>query len=180
MQPIIWKVDFKDGSSALEFDGNGKETVFTEIIDRKSDFTYIGLIDQVNKLVYSINLQNGELILNGLPVDVGKEVDGRTYNFTYLPGVKYAEGVIQYKCSNPITAGINCTASAATYNIGYKVEIPDFKFTRNNKGVINEYQVLWFQPMICVNAKTFRVSVTTTLTIKIKDNNSNFETVVRL
>ena len=177
MQPIIWKVQYNDGTQSVEFDENNIETSFTKILPRKSEFTHIALLDTVNKIKYTINLKNGEFIFNGLPINIGKEIDGRTFNFSNISGVKYNEGVIQYKCSNPVTVGNNTSVTAATYNIGYKIELSDFKYERYSKKGITWYYVTHCQPMISIDARTMKATVTITLTVKIVDPKGNEKTV---
>jgi len=167
MQPVIWRVQYNDGSQVSEFDDKGKETVFTEVLQKKGDFAYIALIDTINKFTYSIDLKTGEFVLNGMPINWGKEIDGNTYNFTNMP-IKYNEGVIQYKCSNPVVLGQkNSQVTAATYNIGYKVEIPDFKYPRFTKPHPTMYQIMYFQPMVSLNARTMKPTITLTMTAKV-------------
>ena len=125
MYPVTWKVMFNNGTITEEF-SEGKETNFgsKEFLSQKSNFKSISLIDHRNNNEYVVNLENGTILIGNLVIEPAKELDGRTYSIANLP-VKYNEGVIQFKLSQPVAVGVNCTPGPAAYNIGYKIKLPD-------------------------------------------------------
>jgi len=173
MQPIIWCVEFKDGKKVLEFEDVNKENSFIQLLPRKNDFKLIALLDVKNNLKYVIDLKTGEFILNGLAISMSKNLDGRQHYFTNLPNVNYAEGVIQYKCSEPMTIGVNATAVAATYNIGYKIPWNFEYWVRDDKQAVTKHCITHVQAMITVDANTLRVGVSSAFTARITDPNGN-------
>ncbi len=165
MQQVIWVVQFKDGSHVEEISANGKETVFSgDFLARKKDFAFIGLKDLANKLQYSIDLTTGELILNGQAFSPAKELEGRSYKVTNL-GIDYALGAIQYKVSKPMNMGQSNQAEPASFNIGYKANLPkDFLKHERGEGVIS-YDVV--QVLLTVDADTLRPCMSMTFLAKI-------------
>lgn len=170
MQPIIWMVQFNDNSVVKEVDENGIETIFNEeILKRRLEFRYIGLIDLVNSLTYSIDLQNGKFILRGQAFGIAKEVDGRVYDVTSVPNLNYRNGVIQFKCSKPmwILHGqtLPTSVSPAAYNIGYKIDLPE-SFCTYKKGS-KIVSIIKCQALLSVNADTFQPTISSSFTTKI-------------
>lgn len=172
MQPVIWIVQLNDGSVIQEFDKDGKETVFNEdVLKRRNDFRYIGLVDVVNDLSYSIDLQNGKFILRGQAFGVGKELDGRVYDVTSVPNLDFRSGVIQFKCSKPmlILAGkqLPDKASPATFNVGYKVDLPDrFCAFRKGNSVVN---IVKCQALLSIDSESLCPSLAFTFLAKMID-----------
>jgi hypothetical protein len=186
MQPVTWSAAFTDGSRAYEFDPKtGKETIFTEVLPRKGDMILLNLaVGQPGNCsgTYTIDLRTGEVILCGQIVHPAKEIDGRLFRLTNLP-VKYAEGVIQFKCSCPIIVGVTKQVIAATYNIGYKVALPPgyITYTRCYKGVPHSVvEVTHAQPLISIDAETFQASLSVSATVKITNLATKEETLVRI
>lgn len=171
MQSVIWVVQFRDGSQVKEIDESGKETVFAgDFLSRRSEFQFLGLRDLVNNLQYSVNLSTGELILNGQAFYPAKELDGRLYRVSHL-GLDYAAGCVQYKVSKPITIGENGQVHAESYNIGYKVKLPDgFRQHRRDGRSISYDHV---QVMLSIDADSFQPSIGITFTEKIVYDNGS-------
>ncbi|MCK9279287.1 MAG: hypothetical protein M0P71_01475 [Melioribacteraceae bacterium] len=177
-QHVIWILEKHDGSQIMEIDNNGKETIFSKelLLKEKGNIKFACLKDLQNNILYTINLITGELILNGFPINVGKEVEGRVINLCGLPDTNYFEGLIQYKESFPVPYGPPVVAIPKSFNIGYKVDIPDHicNFWKNDKFVtIKKIMVL-----ISVDSISLRACISTTFTANIK-NNDGSETTVR-
>ena len=165
MQPVIWIVQYNDGTVIREFEEDGRETVFNDdVLSKKKDFRYIGLVDIPNDMSYSIDLQTGKLILRGQAFGVAKEVDGRVFDYTNLTGLDFTSGVIQFKCSKPLDVLVGKrmpdTVFPASYNIGYKVDLPrDFCAYRAGKSVI---RIIKCQTLISIDADSLRPCVSST------------------
>ena len=164
MQPVIWVVQYKDGSRIEEIDANGKETVFSgDFLLRKQEFDHIGLIDRVNNLQYAINLNTGEVIISGQAFSPAKEIDGRVFPVTNL-AVDYRDGVIQYKVSKPINFGSTEQVMPASFNIGYKVNLPE-KFLMHRVGECTaSYDMV--QVILSIDADKGTPSLATTFLMK--------------
>ena len=175
MQQVIWCIKYKDGSQVYEFEQDGKENSFLKNLERKNEFEAIGLIDTVNNFKYVIDLKTGEFILNGLPVSLSKNIDGRNYYFTNLLNANYTEGVIHYKCSVDMPMG--GVVKPATFNIGYKIPWGMKYFIQNNQGEVFDICITHVQPMITVDAKTLKVGISTLMTSTATDKNGNVKTV---
>lgn len=168
-QPIIWAVQFNDGTIVREIGQDGEETVFdTEFLKRKSEFRYIALLDVVNDLKYSIDLDTGKFILRGQNFGVSKEIDGRVYDITTADGIDFRSGVIQFKWSKPMVlrAGISepIKASPRMFNIGYKVDIPE-KFCTYKRGE-GMATIVKCQALLSIDSDTLQPSISTTWTTK--------------
>lgn len=131
-QPVIWVTNNLDGTRYIEIDENGKETLMDSdfLKEHKHEFSHIGLIDVINNLKYAINLNNGKLILNGQEFGVSKEHRGIKYYVSGRDDIDYRGGVIQYKCSKPMYVnaallGVPIQSEIRTFNIGYKVDLPE-------------------------------------------------------
>lgn len=187
MQPVTWNVCFSDGSHVFEFDPKtGKETIFTEVLPRKQDIVSIQLVASLGQGQHigswTINLRTGEFMSGGQTLHPSKEIDGRLFRLTNLP-VKYAEGIIQFKCSCPIVVGVTKQVIAATYNIGYKVALPPgyITYTRCYKGVPHSVvEVTHAQPLVSIDAETFQASLSVSATVKITNLATREETLVRI
>lgn len=168
MQPVVWVVRFKDGQTVFEFDDSGNESSFNALMPRKVDFEAIFFLDKLNSRKYLINLLTGEFFINGLPIGLSKNLDGRQHYFCNLPGVNYAEGVIQYKCSNPVSPG-DRNISAATYNIGYKIPW-NLEFWHDDaEGRTVKNYITHVQAMITIDAKTLKPGLSTLFTCQSVD-----------
>jgi hypothetical protein len=164
VQPIQWVVQFKDGTQVMEFSPDGTETIFTEILERKSELIYLALEDKGNGIVYSINLENGAFILGGPEVFVSKEVDGRV--FSIPESCNFADGVIQFKCAKPMApSGIPTQAEARTYNIGYKVDLPE-NFFRGKYGD-GYIRIVKCQALLSIDAESLKPTMSSTFTMEI-------------
>lgn len=177
-QHVIWILERHDGSQIMEFDNSGNETVFSqELLQReKLNIKFACLRDLQNNINYTINLITGELILNGMPINLGKEVDGRVINLCGLPDTDYAGGLIQYKESFPIPYGPPVIAVPKNFNIGYKVNVPEHicNFWKNDRFVtIKKMMVL-----LSLDSISLRACVSTTFTASMKSNDGS-ETTFR-
>jgi hypothetical protein len=169
-QPVVWVVQFNDGTQKMEVDEKGNETLFTdeEVLKKKKDFHYIGLKDLVNGITYSIDLHNGKFILRGQNFSISKEVDGRIY--TMPTEVDFADGVIQFKCSKPMKIlfgkPLPTKASPQTFNIGYKVPLPEgFCSFRKGESIVT---ITHCQAMLSIDADSMEPSISATWTGKME------------
>lgn len=178
MQPVIWVVQFKDRSQIREIDENGVETVFNEqLLARKSEFAFIGLLDLVNNVKYSINLLNGRLVLGGQEYSPCKEVGGRIFKVSEIPKMVYNEGVIQYKVSKPVFLDpLNpepVQSAPAMFNIGYKAQLPDDFLSFKYRDGVLKYSMC--QVLLSIDADTMNPSISTTFTSTITKPDGSVE-----
>ena len=189
-QPVIWMVQFNDGKRIQEISPDGKEIVFDgDFLKQKNDFRYIGLIDVINDLAYSIDLENGCFILRNQNFHISRELDGRIHKVSGRDDVDYRSGVIQFKCTLPMD--IKFTSSyhnaqlklpqskpeVATFNIGYKVGLSeDFCVYKKGNDI---FSIVRCQALLSIDAKTLQPSISTTFGAKIKMENGN-EVMVKL
>lgn len=165
MQSVIWIIKFRDGSFTREFDENEKETVLSrKLLEGKLDFDSIGLLDRVNKRSYCIDLSSGEISLDGKLVNPAKEMEGRIFSIANLPGVDYRSGVIQYKVSNPMFINSGAPVTPESFNIGYKIKLPDNFMPHRRNGGSASYDGA--QVILSVNSRTLTPSVAITFTAK--------------
>jgi len=163
-QNVIWYAQFKDGSIIKEYDDNGKETLFTEILDRRSDIVYFALQDLKNNRSYGIELNSGSFILQGLPINIGKDVGGYIMNFTHLKDIDYSSGLIQYKAAVPIALSVKpVKAKPKAFNIGYDVKLKNFIYPLNDGSSI---EVLRVKPILSLDSRTFLPSIAISMSIK--------------
>lgn len=176
-QPVIWMVQKKNNEIIREFEQNGEETLMTKefIAENKKDFKYIALVDCLNNLTYSINLENGKVILGEQEFGLVKEHRGSRYSITNL-GIAYNEGVIQYKCSKPILVtselmGVPIESECNNYNIGYKIELPEtFLSYPYNNGVLTYKNA---QVIISVDADSLQPDISLSFTAELKKKNGH-------
>lgn len=172
-QPVIWIVQFNDGSQKMEFDRNGKETIFTDdsVLKRRDDFNYIGLKDLINEITYSIDLHTGHFILHGQKFSIAKELDGRIH--TLPEDLDFAANSIQFKCSKPVELNFGkplpTTSYPQTYNIGFKVSLPA-DFCSYRKGDCN-ISITHCQAMLSVDADSLQPAISSTWTGKMQAPN---------
>ena len=183
-QPIIWVTQNLDGSKYAEFDEELNNTIMDSdfLKEHKHEFEYIGLIDCVNDLTYSINLNNGKLILNGQEFDVAKELKGVKYNVSGRNDIDYRSGVIQYKCSKPMVVtpamfGIPIQSECRSYNIGYKVTLPEDFLSYNTAGGI--ITLTRCQAEVSVDADTLQPSISVSFSGELKEKNGR-KTMIRI
>ena len=72
--------------------------------------------------MYSIDLESGEFIVNGIPFEICKNVSGRMISFSNL-GIDYRKGLIQYKESKPVRIGTSDPVYPKNYNIGLHFDV---------------------------------------------------------
>lgn len=167
-QPVIWVVQLKDGSQVREIEEDGKETIFDkEFLKRKQEFSYIGLKDVVNNILYSINLETGQFVLRGQNFKVAKELDGRVG--TLPEDLDFRDGVIQFKASKPmeLKMGQNLPTKPKpqTFNIGFKVQLPE-NFCQYKKGGAL-VTITHCQAMLSVDADTLQPCFSSTWTARM-------------
>lgn len=124
-QPVIWILS-SGRDKIMEIDEKGNNTPFSQdIIDKAKNFELFSLYDVVNDLMYSINLKSGEVLINGVPMKICKEVSGRPIELSNR-GIDYSSGIIQYKECFPIPLVLSpVQVSPMTFNIGYKVSFDE-------------------------------------------------------
>jgi hypothetical protein len=106
IQNVIWILG-NEHEKILEIDSNGNRVYFSrDIIEKSYNYNLFSLYDVQNDLIYSIDLDRGEFIINGIPFEICRNISGRMISFSNL-GIDYRKGIIQYKESKPICIGFN-------------------------------------------------------------------------
>ena len=124
VNPVMWILGNAE-DKIMEFDSSGGSVVFSDDIIKKSySHDVFSLYDIQNDIMYSIDLNNGEFIINGVPVCPSKESFGRLTEFSGL-NVDYRSGLIQYKECFPIAMFSSGDVKPMTFNIGYKIDTTD-------------------------------------------------------
>jgi len=159
-QPVIWMLS-SDKGKILEFDGKKSITFSDEIVKASEKYELFSLYDAVNDLLYSINLNTGETIFNGISVSPSKEVYGRMMSFTDLGNI-YRKGLIQYKESYPISMGSNEPVRPMTFNIGYKIDTEHL----NLKYETDAYsaKIIRFKFILSIHNETLKPRISFSLT----------------
>lgn len=161
INPVIWVLGSGE-NKIVENDGNGNIITFGEDIIRKSyDHDLFSLFDIGNDLLYSIDLSSGEIIINGLPISIAKEVDGRMFQLSNLK-TDYRKGLIQYKESYPMKMFIDTVPKPMTFNIGYKIDVSDldlFYFTESFKS-----KIIRFKFILSIRKETMKPTISISIT----------------
>lgn len=124
IQNTIWILG-TGNKKILEIDSNGNRIFFSkDIIKESYNHDMFSLYDIKNDLMYSIDLDAGEFIVNGVPFEICRNISGRMISFSNL-GIDYRSGLIQYKESKPILVGSNEDVKPKNYNIGLHFDISD-------------------------------------------------------
>ena len=96
IQNVIWILG-SGKDKIVEINSNGEKIFFSkDIIEKSYYYDIFSLYDIQNDLMYSIDLDSGEFIINGVPVEICKNISGRMISFSNL-GIDYRKGLIQYK-----------------------------------------------------------------------------------
>jgi hypothetical protein len=124
IQNVIWILG-NEHEKILEIDSNGNRVYFSrDIIEKSYNYNLFSLYDVQNDLIYSIDLDRGEFIINGIPFEICRNISGRMISFSNL-GIDYRKGIIQYKESKPICIGFNEDVEPKNYNIGLHFDVSE-------------------------------------------------------
>ena len=107
--------------------------------------------------------RGGEFIINGVPVEICKNVSGRMISFSNL-GIDYRKGLIQYKESKPVRIGSSDPVLPKNFNIGLHFDVSDKKIGYN----MNSYrsEIINVKVILSVDADTLKVRFSISITEK--------------
>lgn len=163
IQKVIWILG-TDDKKILEIDQNGNKTIFSaETIKESYNHDFFSLFDLENDLMYSIDLNRGEFIINGVPVEICRNVSGRMRSFSNL-NIDYRSGLIQYKESMPVRIGSNDPIVPKNFNIGLHFDVGDKKMVCNMGSYVS--QIMNVKPIMSIDAETLKLRMSITVTEK--------------
>ena len=160
-QKVIWIMSNPE-NKIMEIEPSGKKNVFSkEILDESYKFELFSLYDLVNDKMYSLELNTGEFIIGGIPIEIAKEINGRLISFSNL-GLDYRKGLIQYKESFPIAVGSTEKIRPMNFNIGLHFNTEEVNFRYNKDGY--ESQIVNIKAILSIDSTSLkpRFSITTT------------------
>lgn len=163
-QNVIWI--FHSGEKKfMEIEPDGNKNIFSNDTIKKSyDFNFFSLYDIINDVFYTIDLNSGDIIINGIPLSINKDIGGRQ-RMLNGEGFDYRSGLIQYKESFPVTLGKDCEVSPRNFNIGYKIDT-----SKNNKFVFDcdTYisSIIMVKVIVSIDSTSMKPGISVTLTEK--------------
>ena len=163
IQKVIWVLG-TDDNKILEISPNGDKIVFSNsVIEESYKHDFFSLFDLENDLMYSIDLNSGEFIVNGVPFEICRNVGGRMRSFSNL-NIDYRKGLIQYKESMPVRIGSNDPVLPKNFNIGLHFDVSNLNLFVN----MNTYtsQTINVKPIMSIDAETLKLRISITMTEK--------------
>ncbi len=162
IQPVVWMLS-SGKDKILEFDGNKTVTFSDEIVKASEKYELFSLYDAVNDILYSINLNTGEIIFNGIAVSPSKEIYGRMLSFANLGNI-YRKGLIQYKESYPISVGSDEPVKPMTFNIGYKIDTEHLNLKYDTE--LYSSKIIRFKFILSIRNETLKPGISFSITEK--------------
>lgn len=170
INPVIWILGNNE-NKIMEYDDSGNSVVFgKDVIEESYNHDIFSLFDLKNDILYSIDLNCGELIINGVPLCPSKESFGRLIPFSGL-NIDYRAGLIQYKECMPIEVFSKESVKPMTFNIGYKIDTSKEKLIFENEGYSSKIIRVMVLLSIHVSCMSPKISITTTEERTFKDGN---------
>lgn len=163
IQKVIWVLG-TDNNKVLEISPNGDKIVFSKsIIEESYKHDFFSLFDLENDLMYSIDLNSGEFIINGVPFEICINIGGRMKSFSNLD-IDYRKGLIQYKESMPVRIGSNDPITPKNFNIGLHFDVSNLNLVTN----LDTYrsQITNVKPIMSIDAETLKLRFSITITEK--------------
>lgn len=163
IQKVIWILG-TDENKISEISQNGEKIIFSkEIIEKSYKYDFFSLFDLENDLMYSIDLNSGEFIINGVPFEICRNINGRMRSFSNL-GIDYRKGLIQYKESMPVRIGSNDPVVPKNFNIGLHFDVSNLNIFSNS----NTYrsQIMNVKPIMSIDSETLKLRLSITITEK--------------
>lgn len=162
-QKVIWLLH-SDNKEFREIDKDGNRVFFSkETIKQSYEYKNFSLLDTINNLMYTIDLDTGEFYFNNIAIEPCKNINGRMMSFANLD-IDYREGLIQYKESFPIEIGHSCEIVPQNFNIGLH-----FDTSRLNLVYPSKYfksQVINVKVILSIDAITLRSRFSISITEK--------------
>ena len=175
-QKVIWIMSNPE-NKIMEIEPSGKNNVFNkELVDKSYGFDLFSLYDLVNDKMYSLELNTGEFIIGGIPVEIAKEINGRLISFSNLK-IDYRKGLIQYKESFPVTVGCSEKIRPMNFNIGFHFNTDEINFCYNKDGY--NAQIVNIKAILSIDSTTLKPRFSITTTEKRTFSNGK-ETTVRV
>lgn len=163
VQNVIWILG-SGKDKVVEISSSGERTIFSrEIIKKSYNYDIFSLYDIWNDLMYSIDLNSGEFIINGVPFEICKNISGRMISLSNL-GVDYRSGLIQYKESKPVRVGTDDPVYPKNYNIGLHFDVSDKNIKYNMSSY--EAQITNAKAILSIDADTLKVRFSISITEK--------------
>jgi hypothetical protein len=75
-----WTATFKDGSEISQYDADGKEHPFKEVLENSSNLVSFYIVHSIKPLKITVDLTRGLLFINTQQQDVGKELQEEKSN----------------------------------------------------------------------------------------------------
>jgi hypothetical protein len=163
LQNVIWILG-SGKDKIVEINSNNEKIFFSkDTIEESYKHDLFSLYDLENDLMYSIDLNTGEFIINGVSIEICKNISGRMISFSNL-GIDYRKGLIQYKESKPISLGSNNPVSPKNYNIGLHFDLSD-KDIIYNMGSYKS-KITNVKAIISIDADTLKLRMSISITEK--------------
>lgn len=163
IQKVIWILG-TDDKKILEIQPDGEKIIFSkETIKESYNHDYFSLFDLENDLMYSIDLNIGEFIVNGVPFEICRNVAGRMLSFSNL-NIDYRKGLIQYKESMPVRIGSDDPIVPKNFNIGLHFDVSELNLCTNMNSYVS--QIVNVKPIMSIDASTLKLKMSITLTEK--------------
>lgn len=122
VRPVIWILGSNE-NKIMEIGADGASVTFGEDVIRESyKHDIFSLFDMQHDIMYSLDLNNGEIIINGVPICPSKEVNGRLIPLSGRK-IDYRAGLTQFKECIPIEVFVDKDIKPMTFNMGYKVDL---------------------------------------------------------
>lgn len=163
VRPVIWILG-SDDRKIMEINGNGDSVTFGEEIIRESyNHDIFSLFDMQHDIMYSIDLNNGEIIINGVPICPSKEVNGRLLPISGM-NVDYRAGLTQFKECIPIEVFVDKDIKPMTFNMGYKIDLSQCKMVYNTDSY--QSQVIRAMVLLSIHIRDMKPRMSITITEK--------------
>ena len=163
IQKVIWILGTGD-DKILEINSDGDKIIFSkDIIEKSYNYDYFSLYDLSNDLLYSIDLNSGEFIINGVPFEICRNVSGRMISFSNL-GIDYRKGLIQYKESMPIRIGTDDPVIPKKFNIGMHFDVSDKNIFTNYSNFRG--QITNVKSIMSIDSETLKLRLSISITEK--------------
>lgn len=153
MNDILWKVMYKDGTIVQEQQDNGKYNLFTKL--NKENIIYFFITNKKNNITYSINLKNGDLLVNGVIINQSIQIDKK--NEKIKPLNQLNKSLFWYnQCISQIGSN-NIEFANVFFGYNAQVNIP-----YNYKQLIGRISKIKLLCSINSNNNSFSISLTKT------------------
>lgn len=163
IQNVVWILG-SGKNKIFEINSNGEKIIFSrDIIEKSYNYDLFSLYDIENDIMYSIDLESGEFIVNGIPFEICKNVSGRMISFSNL-GIDYRKGLIQYKESKPVRIGTSDPVSPKNYNIGLHFDVSDKNICYNMGSYRSK--ITNVKAIMSIDADTLKLRMSISLTEK--------------